>query len=92
MPKQKSQISAGDLVRFVPVETGVDLITADGTKRVDPISRLERDVYRTEAHELGIIVSGPYVWNSLTMWKVLIGAGEWFFESGHLVQVESRNT
>lgn len=92
MPGAANQVKVGDLVRFVPIETGVDLITADGTKRVDPISRLERDVYRTNQEDNGIIVAGPYPFGTLIMWKVLVGAGEWFFESEHLVTVESSNT
>jgi len=92
MPTAKSRLSVGDLVRFVPIETGVDLIAADGTKRVDPISRLERNVYRTTIEDIGIVVDGPFAFGSLMMWKVLVSAGEWFFESEHLVVVESRNT
>lgn len=92
MQTAKSRLSIADLVRFVPIETGVDLITADGTKRVDPISRLERNVYRTTLEDIGIVVDGPFAFGSLMMWKVLVGAGEWFFESEHLVVVESRHT
>lgn len=92
MQTARSRLNVGDLVRFVPIETGVDLITADGTKRVDPISRLERDVYRTTLEDNGIVVGGPYPFGSLVMWKVLVGAGEWFFESEHLVAVESHST
>ena len=81
----REEIRIGDLVRFVPIETGVDTLCADGTREVDPISRLFKDICST----IGTVVDGPFTFNELKVWLVLVRGDLLHFEGGHLVAVKS---
>jgi len=82
-------VKVGDLVRFVEIETGVDTLCAHGTTEIDPISRLFRAVCRTTDQDVGTVVAGPFPYNDIVVWLVLVGGDTWYFEGGHLVAVKS---
>lgn len=81
-------IEAGVLVSFCPVETGVDLLFAEGLVSRNLMDRIMPSRgYFPQPGEVGLVVGGPEkdTGGRFTMWEVYVGGRNLWFTEDHLV-------